>query len=94
MFLDYAGNSVYPGSMPITPLWTVRYKPHNSKGKGFDRGHRIFDVECHCGKYCDTRLGYYQHLQSKHPKKLRQMKKSGEWEQLEYDWPRDRTEPS
>jgi hypothetical protein len=93
VFLDYSGTSVYPGSANNTPMWHVRYKPHNSKGKGYDRGHRISEVDCRCGKLCTTRLGYYQHLQAKHPKELRQMKKSGAWEQLEYDWPYDREEP-
>lgn len=66
------------------------YHRNHSKGMGYDRGHRILDVKCHCGKLCITRDGYEQHLQIKHPKQLRQMKKSGDWEQLEYDWPYDR----
>lgn len=35
-------------------------------------------------------MGYYQHLQSKHPKEFRRMKKSGDWARLEYDWPYER----
>lgn len=62
----------------------------HEKGNGYDRGYRTCDVKCHCGKLCTTRIGYYQHLQSKHSKELRRMKKSGEWERLEYDWPYDR----
>lgn len=83
MFLGY-GTSLADNS---PPMWRVPYKPKNLKGHGYDRGHRIFDVKCHCGKVCTTLTSYYQHLQSKHPKRLRQMKKSGEWEQLEHDWP-------
>lgn len=93
MHIPYGYHAVLPfgGSLADnTPMWIVKGKPPSEKGKGYDRGHRIADVTCHCGKFCDTRIGYYQHLQAKHPKRLRQMKKSGEWEQIEFDWPYDR----
>lgn len=89
MYLGYGTESASTN----VPMWTVPYPKKSTKGKGYDRGHRIDDVLCHCGKLCTTRLAYYQHLQSKHPKELRRMKKFGDWEQLEHDWPHARVEP-
>jgi hypothetical protein len=54
--------------------------------RSYDRGHRILDVICHCGKYMTSYLAQYDHMVIKHPKELRQLKKSGEWDQIMYDW--------
>lgn len=57
--------------------------------KPLDTGKRVLDIRCFCGKLCDVSLEQYrQHVRAKHPKVHRQMKKAGQWAQLELEWPR------
>lgn len=39
---------------------------------------RILDAKCKCGKLCLSFIAWDQHLQMKHPKWRRQLRKSGE----------------
>lgn len=39
---------------------------------------RIVDIKCQCGKLLQSFLAYDQHLQNKHPKQRRLLRKSGE----------------
>jgi hypothetical protein len=57
-----------------------------SKADVYDRGCRILDVTCWCGKYLQSRIGYRDHLRAKHPRQWRRMKKAGEWAQIEIEW--------
>lgn len=47
---------------------------------GYDRGYRTSSVEC-CGKELLSRVAYEQHMKGKHPRRVRQMKKDGRWQQ-------------
>ena len=51
-----------------------------------DRGHRILDVKCFCGKVIKSYDGHVQHYKAKHPRILRRMKKNKTWIQVQYDW--------
>lgn len=57
------------------------------KSDAYDRGHRICEATCFCGKKLFTFIAFVQHTREKHPKRLRAMKKSGELDQLRFDWP-------
>jgi len=47
---------------------------------GYDTGRRTLAVEC-CGKELLSQVAYEQHMKTKHPKRVREMKKSGKWQQ-------------
>jgi hypothetical protein len=53
---------------------------------GHKRGHTILDVKCFCGKLLLEWQDYANHMRAKHPKMVRKLKKSGQWQQDKIDW--------
>jgi len=54
---------------------------------GHKTGKTILDVFCiPCKKQLDTLDAYEKHMMAKHPRRVRQFKKSGRWQQDRIDW--------
>lgn len=53
---------------------------------GHKTGKTILDVLCFCGKFVTEWQDYANHMLAKHPKIVRQLKKSGQWDQDRIDW--------
>ncbi len=60
---------------------------YEKRRHAYDRGVRIFDEMCFCGKYLASYEAHVQHFKAKHPKHYRAQKKSGYLAQLRFDWP-------
>lgn len=88
--------------MPLGPIhdvsnavaWSSTWvSPHPWGARGtptawpvYDRGHRIFEVTCFCGKRLLTWAAYRDHMTMKHPKVRRRMRKSGHWAQTQLEF--------
>lgn len=61
--------------------------------KPYGRGSRTLETKCFCGKMLKSYLAERSHMMMKHPKHFILLKKSGQWDQIIYDWHASGTTP-
>ena len=72
--------------------YSGRYKKDDYYGH--KTGRTILDVFCvPCKKLLETQDAYEKHMVAKHPRRVRQYKKSGRWQQDRIDWRESKRKP-